>query len=96
MKNIIVSISFADIAEAQHFELPPLVYALVQATGTLWRISECGTAVEVMAPFRTFALQGEALELWQHYNQTGFVPPHTCELSCESLLETSTELSTAA
>jgi hypothetical protein len=93
MKNLVITISFRDICEAKHYDLPPLVYALVQTTGTLWRISECGTAVEVMAPFRTFVLQDEALELWRHYMQTGFVSPHTCELQCHSLLEVAPEFS---
>jgi len=95
MQNIVISIIFADIVKAQLYELPPLVYALVQTTGTLWRISECGAGIEVMAPFRTFVLEGEALALWQHYYQTGLVSPCTCQIQCHTLTAT-TELSTAA
>ena len=95
-EHVAIALSSADIREAQQYGLAPLVYALIHATGTLWRISECGTAIEVMAPFRTFVLEGQALQLWQRYRQTGFVPPHRCEVICQSLVAPTSEFPSAA
>lgn len=96
MNDITFSITPSVIREAQQYGLPPLIYVLVQSTGTLWRISECGTAVEVVAPFRTFVLKDRPLQLWRRYCQTGTVPPHACEVQCYSLLEADTGVSRAA
>jgi hypothetical protein len=39
----------------------PILVALQRATGTLWRLFEDGTAIEVMAPHRACVLPQEAL-----------------------------------
>lgn len=85
MRNIAISISQEDIVDAQRYHLPALLFVLVRTTGTLWRISECGVALELIAPYRTFVLPEAALFLWQHSRQNGQTIPHQFQVECHCL-----------
>ena len=62
MQELRLQITAADIEGARQYGLTnPILYALVQTTGTLWRMSECGVVLEVTPPYRVFLLPPEAL-----------------------------------
>ena len=82
---MIISITQDDIAAAQHYQLPPLLFVLVRGTGTFWRVSDCGVALELIAPYRTFILPQPALFLWQNCLQSGLTIPHQFEVECQVL-----------
>ena len=85
MNRIDISIAQEDIEAASTYQLPPLLFVLVRTTGTLWRVSHCGVAVELIAPYRTFELPAEAKLLWQHSCQSGTTIPHQFSVQCERL-----------
>ncbi len=85
MNRIYISITQEDIEAASSYKLPPLLFVLVRTTGTLWRVSHCGVAVELIAPYRTFELPDEAKLLWQHSCESGTTIPHRFTVQCQRL-----------
>jgi hypothetical protein len=88
MNSIHISITSEDIEAARSYELPPLLFVLVRTTGTLWRVSHCGVAFELIAPHRTFVLPTTALHWWQFYCLTGHLEPHEFTVTYEEIKAT--------
>jgi hypothetical protein len=89
MNSIHISITCEDIEAARSYELPPLLFVLVRTTGTLWRVSHCGVAFELITPHRSFVLPTDALQWWQFYCLTGRTEPHEFTVAYEEVKATS-------
>lgn len=76
MKRLTIEVTATDIEGSQKYGLDdPVLFALQRSTGTLWRMSEYGVALEIMAPARVLFLRGEALERWRTWQATRVMPP---------------------
>jgi hypothetical protein len=74
MERLRIRVTKRDVDEAQRYELDPLVCALARVTGTLWRVSECGTALEVVPPYHVFLLDRKTHQLWRAYRDQPSMP----------------------
>lgn len=72
----------------------PLIAAIVQATGSMWHMTECGSGIEAALPYRQFLLQGDILNLWRLYRATGEIAPCVFYLGVQKF--PATEYSVAA
>lgn len=53
----------------------PILFVLQQETGTLWKMTEFGVAIEIMLPYRSVVLSRQALAQWYTYQATGHMEP---------------------
>lgn len=71
-----VRVTPEDIKEAQQDGAgDPFAVALRRVTGTPWKMSGWGVAIEMSAPYRTLVLPCPALRAWQIYQHTGSSEP---------------------
>lgn len=76
MERLTIEVRSADIEGSQKYGLDdPVLVALQRITGTLWRMSEYGVALEIMAPARVLFLRGGTLERWRTYQTTRTMMP---------------------
>ncbi len=76
MHKLRIYLTEADIFNAERFKISNLIlYALQNATGTLWRLNESGLALETMFPFRVILLPNHIVHNWSRETvNTGALP----------------------
>ena len=76
-----IRITPEDVREAERFGInPPLIYVLQRATSTLWRISDCGVALEVTPPYRSCVISSQVLNYLRDHQDDENMPPYEFEL----------------
>ncbi|MBV9468168.1 MAG: hypothetical protein JOZ57_02850 [Abitibacteriaceae bacterium] len=66
----------SDIDNCRRWKMnDPILFVLQQETGTLWKMTAGGVAIEIMQPYRTVVLSRQALEQWHAYRETGCMTP---------------------
>ncbi len=82
MQKVVLRLGEQDIEDARRYGLQnAILYLLSNATGTLWRLSECGVAIEIMVPYRTALIWGGHQHLWRSFPKGEAVLP--CDLHVE-------------
>jgi hypothetical protein len=80
MQKLRIRLTEADILNAQRFKISNLIlYALQNATGTLWRLNGSGLALETMSPFRVALLPNQITNDLNKIENVVFFP-YECEL----------------
>lgn len=59
MQKLSIHVTPQDIKQSARYNLHPLLYTLSRLTGTLWRMDESGSFVELTAPHRVYAQKSE-------------------------------------
>jgi hypothetical protein len=70
-------LSEEDIVSAKRYGMrDALLYQICNRTGTLWRMTECGVGMEIMAPYRTLRISEEGTTDWINFRTCDFSIPH--------------------
>ena len=81
-----IRITPEDVREAERFGIsPPLIYVLQRATSTLWRISDCGVALEVTPPYRSCVISSQVLNYLRDNLADENMPPYEFELELRNI-----------
>ncbi len=81
MEKMTLLITPEAIHKSERFGLRnPILCALQNTTGTLWRVYDDGMVLEVMTPYRACSLPDEAMERWREYRATGIMKPFSVTL----------------
>lgn len=81
-----IRITREDVLDAERFGIkPPLIYVLQRTTSTLWRISDCGVALEVTPPYRSCVISSQVLNYLRDHQDDENMTPYEFELQLRNI-----------